>query len=382
MNRIAFVAHLSEISGAGVALLEVALGLQQRGYKVYLVLPGPGPLANRANSRGIEPTIIANQQVAVSEAPLTQKLALSFSRLRYVNSLRRFFVHQHIDLAYINTSANIYPGLAARLAGIPVAWHIHETLTAGDKRAAWKARVIRQLAHGLLYASRSGVESMPPPPETPHLVARNFVPVEELATLRQERLARASASTGSQPRIFMNGTIARKGTDILLEALWVLARQHPETLAIVTIAGDQRAEPAFAARLNELATSVELSERVQFAGLLETLAPELAKADLFVSPSRNEALPIAIVEAMAVGVPIIATNVGDCSDLLEHGRCGWVVPSEDPAALAAAIKEALSHPFLAQQKADAAFEKVIRLYGAQEFWEPLDQFINSIMFGR
>lgn len=382
MRRIAFVAHLSELSGAGVALLEIALALQQRGHRVYLVLPGAGPLANRAASRGIEPTIIANQEVALSELPLTQKLALSLSRLRFVKNLRRFFVHQRIDMAYINTSANVYPGLAARLAGIPVAWHIHETLTAGDKRVAWKARVIRQLAHGLIYASRSGVKSMPPPPKTPHFVARNFVPVDELRVLRQVRLARTSTSTESQPRIFTNGTIARKGTDVLLEALQVLARQRPEISPIVTIAGAKPAEPAFAARLNELTTSAQLTGRVQFAGLLETLAPELAKADLFISPSRNEALPIAIVEAMAVGVPVIATNVGDCSDLLGHGRCGWLVPPEDPAALAAAIEEALSDSSLAQQKADAAFEKVIRLYGAQEFWEPLDQFVNSIMSGR
>jgi len=70
----------------------------------------------------------------------------------------------------------------------------------------------------------------------------------------------------------------------------------------------------------------------------------LRGADLFVLPSRREGLPMAILEAMASGVPIVATRVGGVPEIIEDGEDGVLVPPEDPGALAAALGGLLDHP--------------------------------------
>ncbi len=378
MKKIAFVAHLSEISGSGVALLETVSGLSS-DYEAHLILPAAGPLVDRAVDKHILPVIIPNPQFAITEANLARKLSIAAARIKYVQRLQQFFRSNHISLVYVNTSASIFPAVAAKLAGIPIAWHIHETLDGNDRRTKWKKRIIRRWANGLIYASNSRMQCLPPPPATPSLVARNCIRTAELASIKSARLACREATLSSAHVLVMNGTIARKGADILLRALIVLQTSRPHLKVQLVITGSPAANLDFAALLNELGESPELKGRINYPGIQNSLGPLLAGASLFISPARNEALPIAIVEAMAAGVPVIATDVGDCADLLNHGQCGWIVPPENPEAMAAAIAEALAQPEVSIAKAEAAFSKVMADYGSPQFWQPLKSFLNLLM---
>ncbi len=377
MKRIAFVAHLSEVSGSGVALLETVTALAE-DFDAHLILPSDGPLAGRVVQRGITPVIIENPEISLSEAGTRQKVSLAGNRMRFVWQLRQFFRRQKIDLVYVNTSASIFPAVAAKLAGLPIVWHIHETLEANDRRTAWKKRIIRRWANGLVYASQSGMRHLPPPAGTPSLIARNYIRIKELAPIGKARLTNVDSLIPQQSTILMNGTIRRKGADILLQAAQLLRKTAPALDFQIVIAGVPPDDIAFGNLLTELQDSPELAGRIRFAGMQESLIPLLKDATIFVSPARNEALPIAIVEAMAAGVPIITADIGDCGALLNNGQCGWVVPPEDPRAIADAIFEATSERTLLQSKAEAAYAKVNDVYGAEDFWNPLKTFINSI----
>ncbi|HZN13559.1 MAG TPA: glycosyltransferase [Acidimicrobiales bacterium] len=85
-----------------------------------------------------------------------------------------------------------------------------------------------------------------------------------------------------------------------------------------------------------------LSGRVHLLGERTDVAALLARAELFVLPSRFEGLPSAVIEAMAAGLPVIATEVGGCGELVDAGVTGWLVPPRSPIALADAIREALA----------------------------------------
>jgi glycosyltransferase involved in cell wall biosynthesis len=74
---------------------------------------------------------------------------------------------------------------------------------------------------------------------------------------------------------------------------------------------------------------------------------------LLVHPSRREPFGIVILEAASLGVPVITTRVGGIPEIVEDGRCGWLVPPDDPDALAVAIGEALAEPELARRRAAA-----------------------------
>jgi glycosyltransferase involved in cell wall biosynthesis len=110
-------------------------------------------------------------------------------------------------------------------------------------------------------------------------------------------------------------------------------------------------------RLEDHAVSLGIAERVQFPGFLANPYPVLARARVFVSSSRFEGFGIAIVEAMTLRVPVVAT---DCrsgpAEILGHGSFGRLVPVGDSAALAAAIGAALADPGPVAEAARSATE--------------------------
>jgi len=129
-----------------------------------------------------------------------------------------------------------------------------------------------------------------------------------------------------------------KGHQYLIDAAAALARRHP-TLHLA-IAGRGDLAEALAARARERG----LGGRLHLLGLRSDVADVLAAADLFVLPSLSEGLPLALLEAMFAGLPIVASRVGEIPTALVDGECGVLVPPGDPAALAAALDRLLSDP--------------------------------------
>ncbi len=374
MMKVAFIAHLSEISGAGVALVDTVAGLSSV-FETWLIVPGDGPLLTRAAQRGIRTVVIPNPEIAMLNSALAQKARVVSARARYIRRLRHFLRTNRIDLAYVNSSASIFAGMAARMAGVPIAWHIHETLDISSGRTRLKKQAISKLADGLIYASHSAMKHLPPPAGTPAMVALNYVPIAAL-----KEVAAHKKTAGEQtPLILLNGTFHRKGADILLQAIKELAKQAEAVRPQVEITGKSNPSDTFYFDLTQTAGDPLLDGRVTFSGYQPSLIEPLKRATVFVSASRNEALPISIVEAMAAGLPVIATDVGDCADLLSYGKCGWVVPPESPAALAAALHEVLTEPDLVDAKTRHASEKVSSLYHAENFWAPVESFINTLI---
>lgn len=135
------------------------------------------------------------------------------------------------------------------------------------------------------------------------------------------------------PIIVSIGRLHRvKGHDILLRALAAVRAQVPDAQLIVIGGGDQRHD------LERLVSELDLQAAVTFTGELppEGVRDRLARARVFVLPSRSEGMPLSLLEAMSAGVPVVASSVGGVADLLTEGA-GLLVPPDDPAALAGAI---------------------------------------------
>ena len=153
----------------------------------------------------------------------------------------------------------------------------------------------------------------------------------------------------------------RKGQDLFLEAARIVAASVANAEFVVLGARySQKAETVeFESRLREIADSRPLQGRVHFPGYLENGSEWIADLDLLVSASRQEPLSRTILEALAVGTPVIATNVGGSREILQHSkkefdvqlqRCD--VPKDDPAALAEAITHELNRANLRNQWQD------------------------------
>jgi glycosyltransferase involved in cell wall biosynthesis len=158
-----------------------------------------------------------------------------------------------------------------------------------------------------------------------------------------EPRARASARNsrdGPPALIAVGAVVRRKGYDVLVEALATL-RDLPWHMAIV---GDRTRSPATVAALDEAVQRHGLGERITFAGAVDDarLAALHADADLFVLPSRFEGYGMAFAEAIAHGLPVIGTTAGAIPDTVPEGT-GILVPPDDAAALADALRRLITH---------------------------------------
>jgi glycosyltransferase involved in cell wall biosynthesis len=129
-----------------------------------------------------------------------------------------------------------------------------------------------------------------------------------------------------------------KGIQHMLAALPEVAAAFPAVRYLLVGDGPHRRA------LEGLAARLGVADRVVFAGARDDVPRLLAAADLFVLPSLTEALPTVVAEAMAAGLPIVATTVGGIPEMVGHGEAALLVPPSDPAALAAAVCRLLANP--------------------------------------
>ena len=123
-----------------------------------------------------------------------------------------------------------------------------------------------------------------------------------------------------------------KGVDVLIAAWGKLANKRSARLLI---AGDGSAKED----LEKTVHQMELSDSVQFLGVIKEIPDLLHRADIYVQPSRQEGLPNSVLEAMAMGLPIVATRISGNEDLVVDGKNGLLVPPQDPEKLAHVLGE-------------------------------------------
>jgi glycosyltransferase involved in cell wall biosynthesis len=138
------------------------------------------------------------------------------------------------------------------------------------------------------------------------------------------------------------GNIRRvKCQDIFIRAAALIVPQFPNVS--FSVAGEIL-EPDYFEELQALVSDLSLSNRFHFIGGVINLRQHLSTADIFVLPSRSEGFSNAIIEAMAASLPVVATNVGGNPEAVKDGVSGFLVPPEDPAKMAEAIRQLLANP--------------------------------------
>jgi glycosyltransferase involved in cell wall biosynthesis len=168
-------------------------------------------------------------------------------------------------------------------------------------------------------------------------------------------------------------TVARldeqKGHRYLIEA----AAQVPEAQFVLAGDGPLRALLETQARL------LGVEQRVRFLGHRDDIGDLLADCDVFVLPSLYEGLPLAILEAMSAGKPVIATKIGGTDEAVISGETGLLVPPSDPTALAAAIRTVLSDRHLAQRLALAGQARVKQEFSATKMVHQVIDVYNELL---
>jgi glycosyltransferase involved in cell wall biosynthesis len=165
-----------------------------------------------------------------------------------------------------------------------------------------------------------------------------------------------------------------KGHVYFLRALAQVRARNPgyRFLAVLVGDGPQRDD------LQRLAASLGLADRVRLLGVRRDVAEIVAASAVFVVASLNEGLSQAVLEAMALGIPVVATDVGGTSDAVRPGHTGWLVPPGDSSGLATAIEEALGDRREATTRAVAARELIQRQFGLTSHLARLEDLYREV----
>jgi glycosyltransferase involved in cell wall biosynthesis len=333
--RILQISHDLNPGGLQRVVIDLAQGLRRLGHDAHICsLRGSGPLAAEIRARGIP----------LWEMPWPER----GSDRRMFLKVMRLMREQGYDVAHThNTQPFLDGGLAALLARVPVRVHTDHARPFPDKLRYMAMERLMSLA----YHKVAGVSAH----TAGELRRYEGISLRKLAVIpngidgewyraecgRADRARlRAEAGLGRFRTVFGLGARleAQKGIGFLIEAMPGILERHPDSALALAGSGSLEGE------LKEKARALGVAEHVRFLGSQPQLLRFYPLLDFLVLPSLWEGLPLCILEAMSLGLPIIATKVGGVGDALEDGRTARLVPPGDPAALARAVIGFLDDP--------------------------------------
>ena len=200
-------------------------------------------------------------------------------------------------------------------------------------------------------------------PEKRILAIPNIIRSPNSSSQSESKLGNAHRPDLPKQHIVSVGRLVpEKGYRYLIQALNLLSTNfnYPDFTATILGEGESKDE------LSRLVDRHHLSGRIHLPGFCEEIFPILSSANLFVLPSLHESAPNALIEAMEMGLPCIASDVGGVSDLIEDGKSGLLVPAADSEALARAIYRALTDATLADAMGEQARAKIHRLFNNEK----------------
>ena len=304
------------------------------GIEWIVVFLRPGPMVEEARALGIE--------VHLLEAGRFRNVIRRLSAIRGIARLAR---EQAVDFCFgWMVAGQITAGLAALIARVPCVWY-----QVGTPRPDWLDRMATALpARGVLVLSRAG--EIAQRRLWPHRVVRLVYPGTPLDAHDAMRCIPPIALRAklmlppAGPLVGIVGRLQRwKGMHVFLDAVAILRRARPDLHAVI-VGGPHETEPGYGDELRTQARVLGLGAAVTFAGFQSNATEWMQAMDVVVHAADDEPFGIVVIEAMALGKPVVAGSGGGPAEIVTHGRDGLLAPYGDAAALAAAIEQYLADP--------------------------------------
>jgi glycosyltransferase involved in cell wall biosynthesis len=329
-----------------------------------------------------DPRFAVELHLVFDEGPLFQSVASlgipihvwnaphkSLRMLKSYVSIVRYLRLTGCDILHSHLLDGIGP-LVGKLAGAGVVATVHSdkpysalerfVLATSDLVLACGTQVKRNI-DGFVPSGKVGVLS-------------NAIRKPENGSFRRDDVMNKYGFRGDSRLVLSLGRLIKlKGFDVLIEAFQRVVAELPDAVMLIGGDGEEKV------RLMDMVKSAGLSEQVGFPGVVSETHEVLAACDLYVNSSRWEGLPMTLLEAMAHGKPMIATNVGGNSEVVQDGVTGMLVPPEDPQLLADAIIRMLKDDGFREDAGNAAFTLFSEKYTIDKHCEALAEYYSQVM---
>jgi glycosyltransferase involved in cell wall biosynthesis len=346
-QSVFFYTDSGVLGGAESSMLMLLASLDREEWRPTLLLddcPGAEVMAERAAALGVPVRLVGPLQLGVAGARGVPALA------RLLRSERPAVFHAHMS----SPVACKWGLAAAVLARVPA---VLGTVQVGgyeppDRSAYWQLRALSRgvdrylaVSHGIANELVGGLGW----PRRKIDVVYNAVDLARVEVEAPPGLREELGGAADRPLVLTPARLdAQKGHRVLFEAI----PQVPDALFLLAGEGPEREA------LEALAAERGIADRVRFLGRREDVPQLLAACDVFALPSLYEGSSLAVLEAMAAGIPIVSSAIGGTDELIEDGRSGLLVAPGDAEGLAAALRRFIDDPALRESLAARARERV------------------------
>ena len=368
--RVLFFDHTAALGGGEIALLNLVRHLNPQTIKSIVVLGAAGPLVERLGPEidtytlPLPVGLATNRKDSLGLATLFQIREI-LGGLSYILQLAKFIRSHKIDLVHTNSlKADIIGGIASRLAQCPVVWHVRDRIEM-DYLPGPVVRVFRLLCRVIptyvIANSAATLRTLHLGPDRPD--GTDFGVNGRSAVVHDGTRTRSLSKERSRHlevfRIALIGRISPwKGQHIFLQAAQSVAERFPNVRFFV-IGAALFDEHKYDEEIRQLPKKLGIENLVEFTGFCSDIEEVIEGLDLVVHASMTgEPFGQVIIEGMAAGKPVVATNGGGVPEIVEDGSTGILVPMGDVQAMADAICEILADPVRAREMGIRGHQRV------------------------
>jgi lipopolysaccharide/colanic/teichoic acid biosynthesis glycosyltransferase/glycosyltransferase involved in cell wall biosynthesis len=331
-------------------LLPLIDRLNVEGYQVHIAC-SDGPYVPELKSQGYNLHVV----------PIARRISL-ISNLRSLWGLYRLMKKEQFDVVHVHTVvASVLGRLAAWAAGVPVViytahgFYFHENMPWWQRRMTiWLEKFLGLVTDVVFTQSREDAvtavkESICPAEKVVWI--GNGVDTSRFAVNSPDNIrAQYGLSNGDKVVGYVGRFVREKGLPELLQAMKIVNLAIPEArLLLVGSTLESDRDRRMKETLDRMKVQNGPASKVVFTGFIEDIAAPISAMDVFVLPSHREGMPRTIIEAMASGKPVIATDIRGCREEVVNGSSGLIVPVNNSPALAQAIIKVLSDTDLARR---------------------------------
>jgi glycosyltransferase involved in cell wall biosynthesis len=381
-RKILFLEQQSWLSGAQ-RVLQSVLDATADEYDPIVAFPNDGPFRRKLEDLKVQTLTYPLGLYQTGQKSRSEMLRFALQSVLCAIKLTRIIRSQDAGLVYINGPRCLPAGvLAARITGRPALFHLHLTLARKPEvllvanLARYVSTVVscsRAAAAGIVSANRRLAGKT-------HIL---YNPVAGHDHLRSDTTK--SQWSSCNPSILTLGVVGRitkpKGQRVLLNALGRLGPTLKTRIRVIFIGApspDNNDDVIYNERLRECVIQFNLQEKVQWAGYQPTVAPFYRAMDVLVHPSLSdsgESMPLAVLEALQHGVPVIASWAGGIPEVVRHGSNGLLVPPGNEVALARTLERFLQDASLRARLRSGAQSSLDERFSPETFKSRIHRLI-------
>jgi len=342
-------------------VIDVGERLRWKGVKTLLLVPkGGGNVIDIAVMKGLEYVRVPLKRIPKAKEIIMQAawfLWLPVDVLKVISVIR----NREIDLVHVNGAFFLAPAFAAKLTRRPLVWHLNDTVVPSGiaRMLGW---LVQQLADEVIVAADAVAQHYGIKGKSYHVI---HAPVD----VTRIGVKKPLDYRGSQKCIgFIANWNPLKGLEVFVQAAAIVKRFIADVEFLMAGARlDSHTE--YAREIDELIDRLDLRENMQCMGFIEDMAEFLHRLDVLILSSWSEASPMAILEAMAAGVPVVATDVGGVREILAPSAkeaAGVVVPKGDADGIARQVIRILKDEKLAMRLGENGRKRANDLFSLEK----------------